>query len=73
MAIKDVFNNSANNYIKTGLSPCTSPDINVFGFLPGQEVGIINGNDIVQSMFLGDIKVEINSWLQNKKTLGLIS
>lgn len=69
MAIKDVFNNSANNYIKTGLSPCTSPDTNVFGFLPGEEVGIINGSDIVQSMFLGDIKVEVNSWVQNKKTL----
>lgn len=70
MAIKDVFNNSQNNYIKTGLSPCTSPDVNIFGVVPGEKIGVSNGSEVPQSIYIGDIRVEINSWVQNKKTIG---
>jgi len=69
MAIKDVFNNSNDNYLKTGLSPCTGTDSNIFQFFPKKEVGVSNGSQILQIMSLGDIQIEVSSWDQHKKIL----
>jgi hypothetical protein len=70
MAIKDVFNNSNDNYLKTGLAPCTGSDTNIFQFFPKKEVGVSNGSQILQLMNLGDIQIEVTAWDQNKKILG---
>lgn len=69
MAIKDVFNNSNNNYLKTGLSPCTGDDSNIFQFFPKKEVGVINGSQVLQSLNLGDIQIEVTAWDQHKKVI----
>lgn len=70
MAIKDVFNNNTDNYIKTGLSPCVdSNPSNIFQLLPKEEIGVTAGSVILQSMNLSDIQAEITSWEQNKKVL----
>ena len=69
MAIRDVFNNSTDNYMKTGLAPCTGTDENIFEFLPKKEVGIVNGSQILQTMYIGDVQIEVSAWEQNKKIL----
>ena len=69
MAIKDVFNNSNDNYLKTGLTPCDAVDSNIFQFFPKKSVGISSGSLVLQSMDLSDLQIEINSWNQNKKVL----
>jgi len=70
MAIKDVFNNSTDNYLKTGLSPCEGSDDNIFQFFPKKEVGVASGNKILSEMYLGDLQVQVTAWEQHRKVLG---
>lgn len=71
--IRDVFNNSTNNYIKTGLSPCDAPTDNIFQFLPKEEVGISNGSNVLEVVSLGDIQIAISEWEHNRKTISPLS
>ena len=65
----DLFNsNTSNDYIYPELNPCPGEsDGATFEFLPGQNVGIISGSDILSSMGLGDISQPVVGWDQQTK------
>jgi hypothetical protein len=69
----DLFNNTSNDYINPTLNPCPGAGdggaSGTFEFLPGQEVGVISGSDIVTSMGLGDISVPVDGWTNQSKIL----
>ena len=67
----DLFNtNVSNDYINPSLPQCPGDaDSAKFEFLPGQEVGIIFGSDIILSMGLGDISQPVTGWVQQTKIL----
>lgn len=67
----DLFtNNVSNDYINPDLAACAGDsDSAAFEFLPGQEVGVISGSDILLSMKLGDISQSVTGWVQQTKIL----
>jgi hypothetical protein len=67
----DLFNNISNDYIYPDLPPCPGAggDQYTFEFLPGEQVGIVSGSDIVSAMGLGDISQPVTGWVQQSKVL----
>jgi len=70
MAVDLFNNNTSNDYIYPELSPCAGQsDSAAFEFLPGQNVGIISGSDILASMGLGDLSQPVSGWDQQTKLI----
>jgi hypothetical protein len=69
--MSDLFaNNQSNDYIHADLAECAgSADSASFEFLGNDEVGVIAGSDILQSMDLGDISQTLDGWVQQTKIL----
>ena len=67
----DLFNNISTDYIYPDLNPCAGNTEGAFSFefLPGQQVGIVSGSDIISAMGLGDISQAVEGWIQQTKTL----
>lgn len=65
----DLFNsNTSNDYVYPEVNPCPGEsDGATFEFLPGQNVGVISGSDILASMGLGDISQPVVGWDQQTK------
>lgn len=69
--MSDLFlSNDSNNYIVPNLAACPgAADSASFEFLGDNEVGIIHGSDILQSMDLSDISQDVTGWVQQTKIL----
>jgi hypothetical protein len=67
----DLFsNNTSNDFINPELAPCSgASDSAIFSFLPGQQVGIISGSDILAAMGLSDISQIVQGWTQQTAIL----
>jgi len=66
----DLFNNTSNDYIYPDLPQCAgAADGYTFEFLPGEQVGIVSGSNIIASMGLGDIMQSVTGWVQQTKVL----
>ncbi|MFW6310806.1 MAG: hypothetical protein ACOC1K_01070, partial [Nanoarchaeota archaeon] len=66
----DLFNNSSNDYIHPGLSPCAGiNDDSYLEFLPNGEVGIITGSDINAKIDFSNLRIPVSSWNQHLKIL----
>lgn len=71
MAITDVFNNPANNYVNPNLSVCEGTgggDTNL-EFLANKSIGIVQGGNILQSISFANIKIPVSSYTSNRKVL----
>jgi len=61
----DEFQNYSNDYINPALSPCAGvSDTTTFQFIPGQQVGIVSGNNVLAALSLNDILQSVLSWNQ---------
>lgn len=67
---QDLFNNISNDYVYPDLPPCPgSSDSETFEVLPGEQVGIVSGSEIVAAMNLADISQPVTGWTQQTKVL----
>lgn len=70
MATTDVFNNSANNYVNPGLSPCAGAGDDAFlEFLPNKSIGVIQGGNTLAGISFSDIKIPVEAYSSQKKVL----
>ena len=66
----DVFNNPTNNYVNPNLSPCAGAgDDSFLEFLPNDQIGIVQGSNILASISFSDIKIPITGYSTQKKVL----
>ena len=70
MATTDVFNNPANNYVNPALTPCAGAgDDSYLEFLPNDQIGIVQGQNILASISFSDIKIPVSGYSTQKKIL----
>ncbi len=70
MATTDVFNNSANNYVNPGLSPCAGAGDDAYlEFLPNDQIGIVQGGNTLAGISFADIKIPVSGYNSQKKVL----
>jgi hypothetical protein len=70
MATTDVFNNSNNNYVNPGFSPCVGAgDDSFLEFLPNKSIAVINGSNTLAGISFSDIQIPVSAYSSQKKIL----
>jgi hypothetical protein len=70
MATTDVFNNSNNNYVNPGFSPCVGTgDDSFLEFLPNKSIAVINGSNTLAGISFSDIQIPVSAYSSQKKIL----
>lgn len=69
MAITDVFNNSANNYVNPNLSVCEGTGGGTNLEFLDKSIAIIQGGNILESINFANIKIPVDSFTSNRKVL----
>lgn len=68
MAI-DVFNNPSNDYVVPALSPCAGASDDKYLQFLNKGIGIISGSNTLAKIDLGNIKIPVNSYSTETRTL----
>ena len=65
----DVFNNSSNDYIYPGLSPCPGVADDTYLEFIDDQIGIISGSEILSKIDFSDFKIPVSSYSTQIKVL----
>ena len=66
----DLFNNPTNNYVNPSITPCVGNSDNMNLTLVKNGLGIVSGNNVLERIDFGDLKVPVSSFTKQNKILG---